>query len=113
MEINAFPDFAQSGEGVEKEVVRGFWEGVLGVVNLVWFGGKGGGGGGGDGDEDGEKGGKEYEEGKDEKEEEEKDEEKEEEEKEDEEKKKINNETETDQRNWGMRCILDVDLGRR
>lgn len=39
LEVNAFPDFAQSGVGVGKEVVRGLWEGVLGVVGMRWLSG--------------------------------------------------------------------------
>lgn len=42
LEVNAFPDFAQSGdEG--KEVVRGLWEGVLGLVVGEFFNGIGNG----------------------------------------------------------------------
>lgn len=42
LEINAFPDFAQSGdEG--KEVVRGLWEGVLGLIIEEFFDGRGNG----------------------------------------------------------------------
>ena len=49
LEVNAFPDFKQSGEGGE-EVVRRLWEGVVGVGVRPFFGrvgvreGKGGGG---------------------------------------------------------------------
>lgn len=40
LEVNAFPDFAQSGdEG--KEVVRGLWEGVLALVVGEFFNGRG------------------------------------------------------------------------
>lgn len=66
LEVNAFPDFAQSGdEG--KAVVRGLWEGVLGLVVGEFF----------DGVRDGKAGdGHEVE-------------------------------------NWGMKEVLNVDLGRR
>lgn len=37
LEVNAFPDFAQSGVGVGEGVVRGLWEGVLGVVGMKWL----------------------------------------------------------------------------
>lgn len=39
LEVNAFPDFAQSGNGVEKGIVQGLWEGVLGVVGMAWLNG--------------------------------------------------------------------------
>lgn len=66
LEVNAFPDFAQSGdEG--KAVVRGLWEGILGLVVGEFF----------DGVRDGKAGdGHEVE-------------------------------------NWGMKEVLNVDLGRR
>lgn len=66
LEVNAFPDFAQSGEGIEKGVVQGFWEGVLGIVGLAWFNGK-----------------------------------------------KAEEEDVKRERCWGMKKVLDVDLGRR
>lgn len=104
LEVNAFPDFAQSGEGEgEKGVVRGFWEGVLGVVGEVW--GLGVGGGGGSGEGEGEEKGEEKEggeEGGDGDGNESKKEEKEEE-----------NEKKGGRWRWGMRKVLDVDLGRR
>lgn len=37
LEVNAFPDFAQSGEGGE-EVVRGVWEGLVGIAVAGFFG---------------------------------------------------------------------------
>ena len=40
LEVNAFPDFAQSGDEGE-EVVRGLWEGVLGLVVGEFFNGGG------------------------------------------------------------------------
>lgn len=40
LEANAFPDFAQSGDG-GKAVVRGLWEGVLGLVVGEFFDGVG------------------------------------------------------------------------
>lgn len=66
LEVNAFPDFAQSGEE-GKEVVRGLWEGVLGFVVAEFFNKRGNGKAG-----VGQKGEK-----------------------------------------WGMKEVLNVDLGRR
>lgn len=37
LEVNAFPDFKQSGEGL-REVVRGLWEGVIGIAVTRFFG---------------------------------------------------------------------------
>lgn len=66
LEVNAFPDFAQSGdEG--KAVVRGLWDGVLGLVVGEFFHGVGYG-----------KAGVGHEVG-----------------------------------NWGMKEVLNIDLGRR
>lgn len=66
LEVNAFPDFAQSGNGVGKEVVQGLWEGVLGLVGMAWFNGG-----------------------------------------------KVEEEGNGIKGRWGMRKVLDVDLGRR
>ena len=66
LEVNAFPDFARSGE-VGRGVVSGVWNGVVGLVGI-----EGGGflrGGGDDEEGEGER--------------------------------------------WGMKKVLDVDLGRR
>lgn len=68
LEVNAFPDFVQSGDGAGRGVVQGLWEGVLGLIGMAWFNGSGG--------KDGEG----------------------------------VNESE---RRWGMRKVLDIDLGRR
>ena len=84
LEVNAFPDYAQTG-GRLKGVVEGLWEGVVGVVLL----GRGGGFGGG-------KGGKDR--GEEDKGEEDKGRELEEQE---------------EERRWGMKRVLDLDLGRR
>ena len=50
LEVNAFPDFKQTGKGLSR-VVEGFWEGVMNVVGEKLLGlhdmGKGGEGGGG------------------------------------------------------------------
>jgi len=81
LEVNAFPDFARSGvEG--REVVRGVWEGVVGMVGgFFGVGVEGGeegvreeGRGEGKGDEEGGREG---------------------------------------EARWGMRKVLDIDLGRR
>lgn len=79
LEVNAFPDFAQGGvEG--REVVRGVWEGVVGMVGgFFGVGGKGGG--------EELAGKKELGEGK--------------------------GEGEGGEERWGMRKVLDIDLGRR
>ena len=37
LEVNAFPDFRQTGEGL-RDVVRGLWEGVVGIAVGVFFG---------------------------------------------------------------------------
>ncbi len=65
LEVNAFPDFAQSGDGVGKDLVQGLWKAVLGVIGKAWFGA-------GKAEEEPWKEG-----------------------------------------NWGMKKVLDVDLGRR
>ena len=39
LEVNAFPDFRQSGS-VGERVVRGFWEEVVGVAVGGFFGGE-------------------------------------------------------------------------
>jgi len=74
LEVNAFPDFARSGVQGEG-VVRGVWEGVVGMVG-GWFGvgrgEEGRGEGEGEGEEEGER-----------------------------------------EERWGMRKVLDIDLGRR
>ena len=45
LEVNAFPDFKQTGEGLAG-VVSGFWEGVLRTAVVPWvMGGEGGAGG--------------------------------------------------------------------
>jgi tubulin--tyrosine ligase len=64
LEVNAFPDFKQSGEGL-KDVVAGLWEAVVGIAVRGFFGLV---------DEDTERGGEEQ---------------------------------------FGMKKVLDVDLGRR
>lgn len=73
LEVNAFPDFAQSGSDADgtggKAVVRGVWNAVIGLVVGRFFGN--GDGGGGDGDGDGMEG-----------------------------------------ERWGMKRVLDVDLGK-
>lgn len=66
LEVNAFPDFGQTGEGL-RGVVGGLWEGVVGVGVRRWFAGEGKG--------DGER--------------------------------------EMEEERWGMRRVLDLDLGRR
>lgn len=68
LEVNAFPDFAQSGDGVGKGVVQGLWEGVLGLVGMAWFNG---------------------------------------------EQAQAQDEGKGTEERWGMRKLLDVDLGRR
>ena len=41
LEVNAFPDFAQSGMGVGREVVEGFWDEVFEVAVRSWVEGLG------------------------------------------------------------------------
>lgn len=49
LEVNAFPDFGQTGEAL-KGVIAGLWAGVVGVAVVRFFGGNGGvGDGHGDG----------------------------------------------------------------
>lgn len=51
LEVNAFPDFKQTGEGLT-EVVSGFWEGVVRTAVVPWvMGGEGGAAGGEEGKE--------------------------------------------------------------
>ena len=38
LEVNAFPDFRQTGEDLGERIVGGFWKGVVGVVAREWFG---------------------------------------------------------------------------
>ncbi|KAI4246809.1 MAG: hypothetical protein L6R40_001838 [Gallowayella cf. fulva] len=56
LEVNAFPDFGQSGSVDEgRRVVEGFWRGVVGCVlcgESGFFGGRGGGGEEGNGNDD-------------------------------------------------------------
>lgn len=52
LEVNAFPDFKQTGEGLTG-VVSGFWEGVVRTAVVPWvMGGEGGAAGGEEGKED-------------------------------------------------------------
>ncbi|MCJ1281676.1 hypothetical protein MMC26_000998 [Xylographa opegraphella] len=68
LEVNAFPDFGQTGEGL-RDVVKGLWEGVVGVAVGDFFGVGERGGGGGD-------------------------------------QEKVGDER------WGLRLVLDLDMGR-
>ena len=40
LEVNAFPDFGQTGSEWANRVVGGFWEGVVGVLEGVWWEGR-------------------------------------------------------------------------
>ena len=71
LEVNAFPDFSMTGEGL-RDVVRGLWEGVVGVAVGGFFGGREGEDGEGKAGDGEEEGGR-----------------------------------------WGLRKVLDVDMGRR
>lgn len=83
LEVNAFPDFAQSGEE-GREVVKGVWEAVVGLVVAEGVlmgkrqseeGNKGIDGEDRDGEENGDR--------------------------------------EGEKKTWGMKKVLDIDLGRR